>query len=186
MRIISGKFKGRIIHTVPSTNTRPTSDKIKEAIFHIMGPYFDGGHALDLFAGSGALGIEAISRGMESVTFIDRSNEAIKTIKKNVQTLQIQDRSHIYRNDAMRALTILSRKNKKFDLIFLDPPYDSTNYSSILEKIKQLHITNPGCFVYIEYTPEKDIIYDENFYDLYFQRNYSKTIATMILKIKQG
>lgn len=185
MRVISGTLKGRMIHTVPSAHTRPTSDKIKEAVFHVMGPYFDGGHALDLFAGSGALGIEAISRGMESVTFIDRSHDAIKTIKKNVQSLQIEDRALIYRNDAMRALTILSHKKSQFDLIFIDPPYDSTNYSSILEKIKQSHIANPGCFVYVEYPPEKDVTYDEQYYDLFFQRDYSKAIATMILKIKQ-
>lgn len=184
MRVISGKFKGRLIHKVPSSNTRPTSDKIKEAIFHIMGPYFNGGHAIDLFAGSGALGIEAISRGVESVTFIDRSNEAIKTIKKNVKSLHIEDCTFIYRNDAFRALSILSRKNKKFDLIFIDPPYEPTNYSAILEQIQQLHITNKGCFIYLEYHPSKAFTYDDQFYELFFQRNYSNTIATMILKVK--
>lgn len=184
MRVISGEFKGRTIHTVPSSNTRPTSDKIKEAIFHVMGPYFDGGHALDLFAGSGGLGIEALSRGMESVTFIDRSNEAIRIIKKNVQSLQIEDRTYIYRNDAIRAITILARKKKKFDLIFIDPPYEPTNYSSVLKKIQQLHITNKGCFIYIEYPPEKEITYDEQYFELFFQRDYSKTIATMILRVK--
>src|SRR5690625_2719144 len=140
MRVITGKLKGRLIYTVPSSKTRPTSDKIKESVFHVMGPYFDGGYGLDLFAGSGSLGIEAISRGMKSVTFIDRSSEAIKTIKKNIRNLNIEHQATVYRNDALRALHLLSKKKEKFNLIFIDPPYEMTNYSSILKKIEQLNI----------------------------------------------
>ena len=186
MRVISGKLKGRRISRVPSDKTRPTSDKIKEAVFHVMGPYFDGGHALDLFAGSGASGIEALSRGVESVTFIDRSPEAVKTIKKNVQALGIAERSSIYRNDALRALSILARKNKKFDLVFIDPPYGAIDYSAFLEQIQHLHIVNPGCFIYIEYPPQAEITYDAEFFEPYFQRVYGKTTATLILKVNEA
>lgn len=186
MRIITGTLKGRYIEPVPSLKTRPTSDKIKEAVFHIMGPYFEGGHALDLFAGSGSLGIEAISRGMESVTFIDTANEAIKTIKKNIRNLRIDKYAYVFRNDALRALHILSNKQKTFDLIFVDPPYDTKIYSSILQKIQQYNIINPNGLVYIEHVPDKEIKYDEQFYNLYFYREYGKTIATTILQISNS
>src|SRR5690625_5258619 len=110
MRVIAGQFKGRRLKTVPGKNTRPTSDKIKEAVFHMMGPFFQGGQCLDLFAGSGSLGIEAYSRGMDSVTFIDHSNQAIKCIRTNVKELQMEDNSQIYRNDAFRAIHTLGKK----------------------------------------------------------------------------
>ena len=84
MRIIAGEFGGRRLKAVPGMKTRPTTDKIKESMFNIIGPYFDGGRALDLFAGSGGLSIEAVSRGVDQAVLIDRQYQAIKTIKENI------------------------------------------------------------------------------------------------------
>lgn len=183
MRVITGTLKGRTIQTVPSHDTRSTSDKIKEATFHVMGPYFSGGFGLDLYAGSGSLGIEAISRGIESVTFIDHSNEAIKTIRKNIRHLQIEKQAYIYRNNALRALDILGKQQKKFDIIFIDPPYQSDDYETVLEKIQQLEIANDHCFIYVEHTPKKKFAYDDNFYKLFFSRHYSKEVAVTIFNV---
>lgn len=183
MRVITGTFKGRKVHTVSSVETRPTSDKVKEAAFHVMGPYFSGGHALDLFAGSGSLGIEAISRGVESVTFIDHSNEAIKTIRKNIRHLQIENNTNVYRNKAKRALEILANKQKKFDIIFIDPPYNSDEYETILKRIQELEVANEYCYVYLEHVPSKNFTYDEQFYKPFFTRHYSKEIAVTILQV---
>lgn len=185
MRVITGSLKGRTIQTVPSADTRPTSDKIKEAVFHVMGPYFDGGNGLDLYAGSGSLGIEAISRGMESVTFIDRSNEAIKTIRKNIRQLHIENQCHVYRNSALRAIDILAKQQKSFDLIFIDPPYKSTEYETVLSQIKSLHLANEDCYIYVEHAPANEFIYDEQFYELFFSRTYSKEIAVTILQVNK-
>jgi|SRR5699024_157522 len=184
MRVITGKLKGRTIYTVPSSDTRPTSDKIKEAIFHVIGPYFDGGQGLDLYAGSGSLGIEVISRGIDSVTFIDRSNEALKTIRKNIRHLQLEKNSQVFRNYALRALDILAKQNRTFDIIFIDPPYESKEYTKVLKRIQQVGIINAGGYVYVEHPPNKDFIYDESFYTTFFTREYSKEIAVTILQVK--
>ena len=84
MRVVSGKCKGQSLKAVPGNSTRPTTDKVKEAIFNMIGPYFEGGLGLDLFAGSGGLGIEALSRGLERVIFVDRDKSAIGTIHDNL------------------------------------------------------------------------------------------------------
>lgn len=184
MRVITGTLKGRTIERVPSPDTRPTSDKIKEAVFHVIGPYFTGGKGLDLYAGSGSLGIEALSRGVESVTFIDRSNDAIRTIRKNIRNLQLEKNTAVYRNNALRAVEILAKKDEKFDIIFIDPPYDSKDYTKVLKRIQQLNLANEACYIYVEHSPTKEYLYDEVYYDVFFKREYSQEIAVTIFQVK--
>lgn len=137
LRVISGSFKGQILKAVPGTDTRPTTDKVKEAIFNIIGPYFEGGTCLDLFAGSGGLGIEALSRGMDKAIFVDRDGKAVKTVRENVARCSAEKRCEIYRNDAFRALKALKKRGMVFDCIFLDPPYKQQNLVSLLEMISE-------------------------------------------------
>lgn len=185
MRVIAGSLRGRSLYRVPSSKTRPTSDKVKEAVFHKLGPYFDGGEGLDLFAGSGALGIEALSRGMEHVTFIERHPEAIATIRKNIKHLQLENRASIYRNDASRALDILHKRKKKFHLILLDPPYNSKVYASFVARIRSLNLLHPGGYLYLEHAPKEKIAYDTEYYTEMFRRDYSKEIAVTILQVHE-
>lgn len=182
MRVITGSLKGRKLYSVPGTNTRPTSDKTKETIFHKIGPYFDGGTALDLFAGSGSLGIEAISRGIDHVVFIDQSPSAIRTIKKNIESLSIENCTSIYRNDAIRALQILAKQNKQFDLIFIDPPYKYKKYEQALSLIEQNKLIKEQGFIYIEYSPKMQPTYNEDVFHLFYEKKFSSTIAVMILQ----
>src|SRR5690625_4822655 len=121
MRVIAGNLKGRILKTVPGKSTRPTSDKVKEAVFHMLGPFFEEGICLDLFAGSGSLGIEDISRGMEQAIFIEKNGKAVKTIEENIKLVNIKDRVEIIRMDAYRSLRVLGKRQNQFDLIFIDP-----------------------------------------------------------------
>ncbi|WP_242362453.1 16S rRNA (guanine(966)-N(2))-methyltransferase RsmD [Limosilactobacillus antri] len=123
MRIVAGKFGGRRLSAVPGMATRPTTDKVKEALFNIIGPYFDGGTSLDLFAGSGGLSIEAVSRGMANAVLIDRQYQAVKTIKKNIAVTKHPEQFTVYKMDAHKALGMLTKKGCRFQLIFLDPPY---------------------------------------------------------------
>lgn len=123
MRVVSGTAKGRPLKSVPGTGTRPTTDKVKEAIFSMIGPYFDGGDCLDLFAGTGGLGIEALSRGIGSAVFIDKEPKSIDTVRENLKTAKLEEQAEIYRNDANKALFALEKRGRKFDLVFLDPPY---------------------------------------------------------------
>lgn len=140
MRVVAGTLKGRSIKAVKGTNTRPTTDKVKESIFNIIGPYFDGGVALDLFGGSGNLGIESLSRGIDRVIFVDKETIAINTIKENVKELRIGDRVEIYRNDYFRALKALIKRDIQFDLILLDPPYKGQKINEIIEFVHENHL----------------------------------------------
>lgn len=140
MRIVSGSLKGKLVKAVPGSSTRPTTDKVKEAIFNIIGPYFNGGLGLDLFAGSGGLGIEALSRGADKVIFVDKDGKAIQTISENVGSCQLEESSEIYRNDAERALKAILKRELTFDFIFLDPPYKKQQLVKLLEIISREHL----------------------------------------------
>ena len=160
MRIIAGKFKGRQIKAARGEVTRPTTDKIKENVFNIMGQFFDGGQALDLFAGSGNLAIEAISRGIDNAVLVDKNQLAIKTIKENVAHLNIQDKTEIYRNDAFKALNVLGKRQHAFDLIFLDPPYGKISITSLLADILKQQLLNKGGLIMCEFGIDEDVQFD--------------------------
>jgi 16S rRNA (guanine966-N2)-methyltransferase len=160
MRVIAGDLKGRSINAVKGDHTRPTTDKIKENVFNIMGQFFDGGRVLDLFAGSGNLGIEALSRGMESAIFIDVNVNAIKIIKENIASLKLQNRTEVYRNDAFKGLNILAKKRNKFDMIFLDPPYGKISITELLEMIVENDLLNDDGLVMCEYGQGMHVAYD--------------------------
>ncbi|MGD6803559.1 16S rRNA (guanine(966)-N(2))-methyltransferase RsmD [Rossellomorea vietnamensis] len=154
MRVISGECKGRPLKAVPGSGTRPTTDKVKEAIFNIIGPYFDTGTGLDLFAGSGGLGIEALSRGLEKVIFVDKDFNAIKTIKSNLDFCGYSERSEVYRNEAGRALKAVIKRELTFDYIFLDPPYKKQKLQQLLEDIDENGLLNESGYVVCEHASE--------------------------------
>ncbi|HLR80314.1 MAG TPA: 16S rRNA (guanine(966)-N(2))-methyltransferase RsmD [Bacillota bacterium] len=154
MRVIAGTHRGRLLKAVPGDTTRPTTDKIKEAVFHMLGPFFQGGTCIDLFAGSGALGIEALSRGIDHAIFIDKSPKAIHTIHRNLKALQLADRSEVFRTDAIRALHATAKRELTFDLILLDPPYRTIDYDTYLEEIVKLNLVNEDGLIYCEHDPE--------------------------------
>ncbi|MEH7093203.1 16S rRNA (guanine(966)-N(2))-methyltransferase RsmD [Neobacillus vireti] len=151
MRVVSGICKGRPLKAVPGNTTRPTTDKVKEALFNMIGPYFEGGTGLDLFAGSGGLGIEGLSRGLEKVIFIDRESKAIHVIQENIKACKFEDRSEVYRNDADRALKALIKRGISFDYIFLDPPYKKQQLVSLMEKMDQQDLVKPEGVIVCEH-----------------------------------
>ena len=117
MRIIAGEFASRKLLTREGMETRPTLDKVKEAVFSSLGTYFDGGTVLDLYAGSGAIGLEALSRGMRKAIFVDSSRDAIRVIKENVNALKVNDRCRILNMKAQAALEILQEEDITADLL---------------------------------------------------------------------
>lgn len=123
MRVVSGEQGGLQLKAVPGKQTRPTTDKVKESLFNMIGPYFNGGHGLDLYAGSGGLGIEALSRGLTSCVFVDSQAAAIQTIQANLAHTALTDKASVFRNDSIRALKALIKREQVFQMIFLDPPY---------------------------------------------------------------
>ena len=121
MRVIAGTYGGRRLQAPPGTDTRPTSDRVREALFSILGDRVTGARVLDLFAGSGALGIEALSRGAAEATFVDNAAPAVRTIGANLEALGAE--ATVVRAEARRFLGGASRSGRSYDLVFLDPPY---------------------------------------------------------------
>src|SRR5690606_38226907 len=134
MRVITGEYGGRRLKAVPGENTRPTTDKIKESLFNMIGPYFDGGNCLDLFAGSGGLAIEAVSRGMDKAVLIDKAPAAIKVIQENIAVTKEEEKFKVIRGDAARVINNLKSEQQVFDLVFLDPPYANNKFFLKLEQ----------------------------------------------------
>ena len=154
MRIIAGKFRHRIIDMTNLETTRETQDSVREAIFNMIGPYFDGGNCLDLFAGSGAMGIEAISRGMEGLYLNDLNKDALNVCKSNCNKLGIN--ANYYNLDYK---DFLKNNNVLFDLIILDPPYKMNNVCEILDLVKN-HLNKNGLIVF-EMAKETNYSYDD-------------------------
>ncbi|MFE5319647.1 16S rRNA (guanine(966)-N(2))-methyltransferase RsmD [Paenibacillus sp. NPDC056579] len=154
MRVISGSAKGRPLKAVPGMGTRPTTDKVKEAIFSMIGPYFEGGQVLDLFAGTGGLSIEALSRGMERAVLTDVDKKSIDTIRHNLQAAGFTEQAELYRNDAARALKALMKREAKFDLVFLDPPYRLKVIRELMEQLDQGNMLNSHATIVVEHDAE--------------------------------
>ncbi len=151
VRVIAGEAKGRMLKAVPGKQTRPTSDKVKEAIFSIIGPFFDGEAVLDLFAGTGGLGIEAWSRGAGRVIFVDQEKQSIDTIKLNLKTVKMEADAEIYRNDAVRAVKALGKRGLKLGIVFLDPPYKMKNIIEIMELLAMQDMLEQGAIIVAEH-----------------------------------
>ncbi len=135
MRIIAGKNKSRRLLSLEGRNTRPMTDKMKETIFNIIGPYFDGDIVLDLFGGSGALSLEALSRGTGHAHIIEVSKDAMRVIKENIAIFKEEANTTTYNIDYKIALNMFARGKQKFDIIFLDPPYHLNVTEEIIDCI---------------------------------------------------
>jgi 16S rRNA (guanine966-N2)-methyltransferase len=150
MRIISGTRKGLSLEAVPGKGTRPTVDKVKESIFNMIGPYFTGGIGLDLYAGTGSLGIEALSRGLDRVIFVDLDPRAVEVVKQNLRAAKFLADAEVYRNDARRALKALKKREIKFDLAFLDPPYAKQQLKLDIDGLVEYHLLAHEALIVVE------------------------------------
>ena len=137
MRIISGSARGRKLKELQGTDTRPTTDKVKESMFNIVQFDIEGRRVLDLFGGTGQLGLEALSRGAESCTFVDQRKEAAALIRENVKLTGFTDRARVVQGEA---LSFLAACRERYDVIFLDPPYDSPLLEQSLELLAEIDI----------------------------------------------
>ena len=144
MRVITGSARGKRLATPENYDIRPTTDNVKESIFNIVQWDIEGRKVLDLFAGSGQLGIECLSRGAAEVVFTDQDSRAFKIVKENLKACGLQ--GTVLQTDALSFLNT----GKKFDLIFVDPPYDSGLYVPVLEKINTIDILNEGGIIVCE------------------------------------
>lgn len=183
MRIIGGKFRGRVLAQFDGEEVRPTADRVKESLFNILAPRISGSRVLDLFSGSGALGLESLSRGAKEVVFNDVSKDSVGILKKNVARLKppvSADEVKIYNLDY---LACLERVTGAFDLVFIDPPYRFDYGALALKRIAERGLlADGGVIVY-----ERDRTFEGNVKGLekFDERKYGKTTLTFFRKEEQ-
>ncbi|HSX04317.1 MAG TPA: 16S rRNA (guanine(966)-N(2))-methyltransferase RsmD [Rhabdochlamydiaceae bacterium] len=178
LRIIGGKFKSRLIKTPKSTETRPTSSLVRKAFFDICRNEVEDCRFLDLYAGSGAMGIEALSRGARAVTFVESNKQAIRCIKENLELLGLDQQSTLIMKEAILALKMLERAKSLFDLIYIDPPYQQSALSILKFLDDHSMIASGGSIFLEEKSPSKLKIEKELFTRLKWarERKFGMTI----------
>ena len=182
MRVISGTARGKKLNTLSGLNTRPTLDRVKEAVFSINQFDLEDKNVLDLFSGSGALAIEALSRGAKNAVMCDNSYEAIKIIKQNVKETRLIDKVEIINKDYAEALKKLNKENKKFDIIFLDPPYKTDYIEKSLELISKYDLLNDNGLIICESDNLDRIVYND-MYKAVKDKKYGDKYVVLLEKI---
>ena len=176
MRVISGSARGTTLNSIDDISTRPTLDRVKESLFNIIQNQIEDAIILDLFAGSGAIGIEFLSRGAEKAYFCDKSQKAINMVEKNLEKTKLKDKATILNNDYIDCIDKI--KNIKFDIIFLDPPYKENFSKQAIKKISESKLLkNEGIIIVETDKPERDIKEIENInidYKIYDLRKYGR------------
>lgn len=182
MRIVSGQFRGRKLALIQGKDIRPTSDRVREAIFNILGPRVRDARVLDLFAGTGALGLEALSRGASHGIFVDAAPEACTIIQENIARCKITKKAFLILHDLILHPLPDSLRTNLFDLIFLDPPYTRGYVELILEKEFFLELLAPKGIIVTEQSHKETLAHSLNGLDIYRQKKYSNTIVSFIRK----
>ena len=150
MRIIAGTHRGRLLVTPKGNHTRPTRGRVRESIFNIIRNEIKGAAVLDLFAGSGAMGLEALSRGAMSAVFVDNAKPAWDAMDQNIRALKMTDRSRLLYLDYADALRRLQSEKRRFDIIFLDPPYDMTDRDALFFQIQKSGVLERDALIVFE------------------------------------
>lgn len=176
MRVITGLARGRRLKEPTGHDIRPTTDMVKEAVFNIIQFDIEGRRVLDLFAGTGQMGIEALSRGAASAVFTDESSEAVKIIRENLKRANLEKDARVLQTDAVRFLANAG----KFDLIFVDPPYHTKLLENVIFAIQQFDILNEGGIIVCESAPEKLVPELENPYYKGKEYKYGKVKITVV------
>ena len=177
MRIISGKARGTKLYTLDGTATRPTLDRVKESLFNIIQNDIEDSTVLDLFSGSGAIGLEFLSRGAKRAVLCDSSKDAIKIIKQNVQKTHFEEKVEVYNMEFTKLVERL--QNQKFDIIYIDPPYATDFIKISLEKIIEYELVNENTKIIVETDDETRILNQiEKMVEITDKRKYGR--ATII------
>lgn len=150
IRIVAGQWRGRVIKVVDHTELRPTPDRVRETLFNWLTGYTEGARCLDLFAGTGALGFEALSRGAKELVFVDHHVSQVKAIQNTARDFQAIDRCHIILDESIRWLKQVQHNEKPFDIIFLDPPFSSMLIKESIRLLENSTLVQPTTLIYAE------------------------------------
>ena len=179
MKIVSGTYGGRPLKTLEGKTTRPTSDKVRGAMFNMIGPYFDGGRVLDLYAGSGGLSIEAVSRGMEQAVLVEKDRRAQAIIASNIQMTK---ESHKFQLLKMEAHQALNQLQGTFDLIFLDPPYAKEQIVADIEALAERGLLGEEVMVVCETDKAVDLPEEIAFLGIWKEKIYGISKVTVYVR----
>ena len=179
MRVITGKARGITLKTPDGLQTRPTTDRVKEALFSVIQFDIPGANVLDLFGGTGQLGIEALSRGAKQAVFIDESDKACRLIRENLKRTKLEQQGSVLRSDYM---AYLARCNEKFNLIFLDPPYAEVFLENALKRITEIDILQSGGIIVTERPLGKELFFEFQGYTRSKDYKYGNTLVTLYRK----
>ncbi|MBQ8541364.1 MAG: 16S rRNA (guanine(966)-N(2))-methyltransferase RsmD [Clostridia bacterium] len=177
MRVISGRARGLKLLSLDGLDTRPTLDRVKEALFSMLTPYISQAVVLDLFAGSGALGIEALSRGSDEAVFVDMLPSAMDIVKKNVSLARFTEHSEFHQKNA---LDYLRQCNKTFDIIFLDPPYKGELYEKCLTAIYENTLLNKDGIIVLEWDSTLSRPPVPSQFEILKERRYGRVMVTLL------
>jgi 16S rRNA (guanine(966)-N(2))-methyltransferase RsmD len=175
MKIVAGKNRGNKLKSLKGLSIRPTSQKVREALFDILGISIEGTYFLDLFAGTGAIGIEALSRGAQKVIFIEKEIKCIKIIKENLKKTKNNQNSLVFKIDFLSGIKLLAKKNYLLDFIFLDPPYNMGLVNISLLEISKLPILKKNSVVIVQNYKKEKVEENINNLKLYDQRKYGES-----------
>ncbi|MES9545675.1 16S rRNA (guanine(966)-N(2))-methyltransferase RsmD [Streptococcus intermedius] len=179
MRVVAGKYGGRPLKTLAGKTTRPTTDKVKGAIFNMIGPYFDGGRVLDLYAGSGSLAIEAISRGMTSAILVEKDRRAQAIINQNLKMTREEERFELLKMEANQSL---ERITGHFDLVLLDPPYAKEQIVTDIEKMAERELLSNDALIVCETDKSVDLPEEIAGLGIWKQKIYGISKVTVYVK----
>lgn len=179
MRVITGKARGTVLKTPDGNATRPTADRVKEAVFSMLQFEIQGAAVLDLFGGTGQLGIEALSRGAGSAVFVDASEAACRLIAENLKRTKLQDQGTVVRSDY---LVYLKRCSEKFDIVFLDPPYAEKYLENSLNMITEIDILQTGGIIVTERPFGKELTVEHEGFSRSKDYKYGSTVITLYRK----
>ena len=179
MRVISGKARGTALKTPEGMTTRPTADRVKEALFSIIQFDLPGKSVLDLFGGTGQLGIEALSRGAAYATFVDHAESACKIIRENLKRTKLEAQGRVVRSDYM---TFLNNRRDTYDIILLDPPYAEDFLENSLKLITEIDILQSGGIIVAERPVGKELIWDPDGFIRSKDYKYGSTLLTLYRK----
>ncbi len=177
MRVISGSARGLKLLSLDGLDTRPTLDRVKEALFSMLTVYINQSTVLDLFAGSGALGIEALSRGSKEAVFVDMNSSAMDIVKKNVASARFTEKASFYQQNALDYLT---HSNKVFDLIFLDPPYKGELYEKCLNLIYKNSLIDKDGIIVLEWDSTLSRPSIPESFEIIKERRYGRVMVTLL------
>nr|WP_295486857.1 16S rRNA (guanine(966)-N(2))-methyltransferase RsmD [uncultured Streptococcus sp.] len=179
MRVVAGTFGGRPLKTLDGKITRPTTDKVKGAIFNMIGPYFDGGRVLDLFSGSGSLAIEAISRGMDEAFLVERNRQAQAIITENIKMTKAQNQFHLLKMDANKAIGVLKGP---FDLVLLDPPYAKEEIIKNITDLEDAGLLSEEVMIVCESDKAVDLPEEISHFGIWKQKTYGISKVTVYVR----